>query len=629
MKKLFATVLAAVCLTSSGCAILKANPHEHEYENATLRNATCTEAALARLTCACGDTKTVTVGKPLGHAFENDSPSRIRICLREGCDEVVFPESEHKKDRTSQYSEELKNTLDGQYADLLATLNEVGRYAASEHSYQKDSALDKQYQTFKKVFKTYESGVSNLTLQYQYAAITYHTDIENAEATKKYNDAYQYNNVAKGNYNGLYQKIYDSAFREYFYHGWTEEKIQTTLQNYGGESNAEISALQNEIVELTLRYQQINPATDDELLTIYAQISENNKRIAQLKGYDDYMQYAYEKVYEREYAYTEVDAFYRYVVDYLSPAYVRLYERLDSAYASDEYTIEERREHDSIMNASFFTDYLSNKTVNDFMQTLTVQKGSATYSYADKMKTLFEQGDYYLGNDQGAYTWYLSREGAPILYFGESYRNAFTVTHEFGHYMNSLYNGGKVRAYDTLETHSQGLEMLFVAYLNGKLTPKVYELVKDRNIWDGLSTVMYSTSVNRFEQAIYTGEYSGVNDTVIMADGKITYDEYDYLYQSILKEMGLDGVLNHSYWRYATVERPCYYISYAISMACSLQFLVKAETEGLTAANEAYLKTITYTDTNASWNYKQVLQAAGVYAYDEEALYSSIASYIG
>ncbi len=628
MKKLFATALAAVCFTSSACAILTPNPHEHEYTNAMLSNATCTESAVARLTCACGDTKTVPVGEPLGHDFLDDAPSRIRFCLREGCGKTVMPDSEHKTDRTSAFGEEMKREMDGQYENLLSTLNEVGRYEANAHSYQKDSALDKKNQAFEADFKEYERAVSNLSLHYQYAAIAYHVDSKNAEAVQLYNDAYQYYNVAKNNYNGIYVKAYDSAFREYFYHGWTEEKIQNTLRQYGGYNDGTLTDLQNENVELTVRFQSIDPATNDDVLTIYDEFSKNNNQIALLLGYENYMEYAYEKVYAREYAYTDFDGFYDYVRRYLSPAYVRLNTRLTEAFASPDYTEAEKQEYNAVMGGSFFKDFIPNQTVNDFMQTLSVSKGETTYRYGERLENLFEQGDYYLGTYKGAYTWYLSKEGKPIVYFGETYQNPFTFTHEFGHYMNSVYNGGKIRAYDTLETHSQGLEMLYLAYLKEEITPSVYELVKAKNMWDGLTTIFYSTSVNRFEQAIYTGTYSGVNDEAIMADGKITYDEYDYLYKSILQELGVDGILRDNYWRFVTVKNPCYYISYAVSMACSLQFFVKAEAEGLAAASEAYLKTITYANDHAGWNYKQVLKGANLYTYDEEALFLSIAEYL-
>ena len=37
--------------------------------------------------------------------------------------------------------------------------------------------------------------------------------------------------------------------------------------------------------------------------------------------------------------------------------------------------------------------------------------------------------------------------------------------HEFGHYMNEIYNEDKYsQSFDLLETHSQGQEMLFMSY---------------------------------------------------------------------------------------------------------------------------------------------------------------------
>ena len=91
--------------------------------------------------------------------------------------------------------------------------------------------------------------------------------------------------------------------------------------------------------------------------------------------------------------------------------------------------------------------------------------------------------------------------------------------------------------------------------------------------------------------------------------------------------MGVGSQINPAYWRYVTIQAPCYYVSYAISALSVLQLHEMANTDSLEAATDAYLDLITYTDINPEMTTEKVLINAGMYSYSDERLYKALAEY--
>jgi oligoendopeptidase F len=160
-----------------------------------------------------------------------------------------------------------------------------------------------------------------------------------------------------------------------------------------------------------------------------------------------------------------------------------------------------------------------------------------------------------------------------------------------------------------------------------------HTLIETYSLVNMFYVVMAGMTIDAFEQAVYLNTYEGTNADVIMADGKITYDEYDLLYASISVDLGIDELFrSDSYWRYGmTISSPCYYISYAVSAINALQIYTVANTEGFDAAKDCYLKTITYIDTLEEDEYmplEEVLTYAGLNSYVDEDTHMKIANFI-
>ena len=251
-------------------------------------------------------------------------------------------------------------------------------------------------------------------------------------------------------------------------------------------------------------------------------------------------------------------------------------------------------------------------------------------SFSDCLNDLMVDGNMFRGSYEGAYVTYIRGVDLPIAYFGKGYDSANTIAHEFGHYMNEIYNDDQYeQSFDLLETHSQGQEMLFVHYAKTRLEGTGLELVETYNLLSSIQTIILATQVTCFEQAVYLDQYDGVNADVIMADGTITADEYDLLYSSISEHLGIDEAYRvDEYWRHVTIKSPCYYISYAVSGVNALQIYVDVIIKGYDAAKDSYLKLFTYTDVDPEMTTEEVLLYAGLLSYTNEQAFKNIAKFI-
>jgi oligoendopeptidase F len=179
--------------------------------------------------------------------------------------------------------------------------------------------------------------------------------------------------------------------------------------------------------------------------------------------------------------------------------------------------------------------------------------------------------------------------------------------------------------------HSQGNELLYLCYLkeNANMPEMTHSIVETHSLVNILYAVMAGMTIDAFEQALYLGAYSGTNADIIMADGKITYDEYDLLYKSVCIDFGVEEAMS-GYWRGGmTVQSPCYYVSYSVSAIAVLQLYEMANTDGFDVAKDAYLKLFTYVDEDWEMTMAEVLDYAGMLSYEDEQLYINLKNYLG
>ncbi len=679
MKKIIALILlVALTFSMVSCDFLpdelmsklngllggeQSTPHtEHEFvlDEKASKAPTCTSEGYEVYVCSCGE-KNESKLEPLGHEMKLSSKyigncdqtgsitykctrckkqeiepikptehewtasvesSRLVACTKPNCKAVKLPNDTGKYDEimTFTFGDEEKAELAAIHEEISTLLSSAAKYDAALHGYTEEGELAEAYAAAEKLYEDYTDLIFGAQDQYTVAMTLYYCDNKNKELEQIYNDMSDYYTGLVAKYYELSQPWYDSMFREFFFYGATEEEINAFLFDSNALANSEYTELKNRNDAIELEF--FNDRS--RLPELYEEFVANNNRIAEILGYDNYLEYAYADVYDRDYTYEDVAAFAEYVKEYIVPVYNKLYSAWSmlKLYGSDVLD-----DYNTGVRYSFFENVRANTIFNDYIDEMNMAFTSnpdKQISFSDALNDLAADGNLFRGTYQGAYVTYLSGSQVPLAYFGKGYDNMFTVAHEFGHYMNEIYNNSQYnQSYDLLEMHSQGHESLLLYYLEDEFVSAAYKGVRLQQMLNNVFIIVCALQVDTFEQAVYLNSYDGPNSDVIMADGKITADEYDLLYASIAKDFGIKAdYQQNNYWRGGmTITSPCYYVSYSISATVAIQVYVDAKNNGFEAAKESYLKLITYTDENPEMTMEEIIEYAGFLSYNDEQLY--------
>lgn len=427
--------------------------------------------------------------------------------------------------------------------------------------------------------------------------------------------------------------------------GLSENVDPDDIQYALGEGTGNASKIQEEIDNILSQYNNEITSENPNTTTIaglYEQLVNKNNQLAVLYGYDNYMTYAYKNVYNRNYTPTQTKAMSAFVKQYIVPLYTSINAKFETAYNAldgNDATDADINLYKGLMFDSLFTKTTSKyfDEVKDAIDLISnyfkYLDSSNDVMFYDAVEDLFKTGNYFVGQVEGAFTYYMPQVGNTILYFdntdyGEGYyhcySNSFTFVHEFGHYYENVHNltksGERPLSFDFCETQSQGNEMMFLTWLGSNTTAsKGYNAVKYSQLANMLQTVLNATAIDEFEQAVYTGSYEGYTT--------LNANNYQDLYDTICTKYGINDKENgNTYWMGVCFDNAAYYISYAMSALPSIEIYAKAVDKdgGLDVARTAYLTLF----TNASTDYNTVLAAAGLHNAFEEALYTELTNAI-
>ena len=613
----------------------------HDYTTASVVKPACNKAGSTRYICTrCSKMISETI-PATGHDIgEFEELSRLIYCRNSGCSYAYLPEGEgkYKEVIVYKFSDSDLDEFDRIFNELDEIITAAPAYDSTLHTYEEGSETHERYLVMEAKYEELYDVLEYVTSQYQIAQVEYHVDMGDAQNKEDFDYISKIRTDLVSRFYSFSQAIYDSMYRDYYYFGMTEEEIKAFIFESDAVSNPEYKALVDRNSEIEIEFNEIpDPSLSDKVPQLYAEFVENNKKIAELMGYDNYLEYAYSNVYDRDYSYQDVKAIADYVKEYIAPLYNNIFSRWNRITANLTQSDAAYIAYVTYVTDSFFANAKSNKQLNDYIDKMSFTSNpDKQISFSDELNNLMGDGNLFRGQYGGAYVTTLYGIDIPIAYFGNSsYSSSFTVAHEFGHYMNEIYSGGVYsQSFDLLEMHSQGNELLYLAYLNSRddvMNDIEFEMVQTYQMISMLDTIMNALAVDTFEQAIYTNSYEGKNADVIMADGKITADEYDLLYTSIISDFGGESYMTDTYWRYVTVLAPCYYVSYSVSALSVLQLYPMAN-ENFDAAKDAYLKLFTYVDTYESEDdyitTVEVLEYAGLYSFTDEELYVYIANNI-
>ncbi len=486
-----------------------------------------------------------------------------------------------------------------------------------------EAANPEDQEAFLKLYEEVEDQDFNeLMGQYMVVNIqnSMYTTYEDVQArmedmSKKYNDMLQ-------RLITMYDDIDESPFGEEFYKDWTQEEHDLAVRmakNYTDE----LSALRVEYDKLESEYQAL-PADGyflGKTSEMYVKAVDLNKQIAKISGYDNFMDYAYEMSYERDYSPEDVEQMRGYVIKYLVPILRPLLSRVQKL--NDKVSNDGK---DYMNYVAYSEATLAKLGVVPEMGTASISASGAVNEYLNTMgedmmakwQEMWEKNRYIVAfngdvSRNGAFSAYLYHVNYPMMYFGPGYQDMFTVIHEFGHSYAMTLSGSSDIPMDLAEVQSQGNEWLFLAFLKNKMTANAYEFMADYRLFSDLVNIVNCIAVNDFEAYVYSHD---ITDP----------EEYDKVMEQVLKDLGVYDLFIQiyanpvSYWHYVAIDNAGYYISYAMSLVPSITLYAEAMNDfDKAAASYLSLATVGEYDT-----FLGKLEAAGISSPFDEKTYQDI-----
>lgn len=337
---------------------------------------------------------------------------------------------------------------------------------------------------------------------------------------------------------------------------------------------------------------QVAKNTNAALGGIYLQMVELRKEIAKNADYDNYADYAYAEIYQRDYTQQEIRSFHQAVKENIVPLYNAIYELYYYESGNPVYVQD-------------YTGDIALDMIEPYIGQLSSELAEA-FSYM-REHGLYDSGFGEAKADAG-FTTMLDAYGAPFYFnapSGDLY-DFSTAIHEFGHYNNFYWqktgwNDGS-KSIDIAEVHSQGLELLFTNFYEDIFgSEEDAQAVQDYLLLNLCSAMITGCLYDELQQYVY-------------ATDNVTLDQINQEYCRLCKEYGQipeDDERTELYGWYQvphTFTSPCYYISYAVSAAGAFAFWLDAQ-EDYFAGVDKYLE---FTALDANYDFQESFETVGM-----------------
>lgn len=356
----------------------------------------------------------------------------------------------------------------------------------------------------------------------------------------------------------------------------------SALRSYIGEDKAaalvgydEQTDRQREITErvseLTLQYNALimeylsYDEETEKIGALYRELVDLHNEEAQIVGYKDYADYAYEASYGRDFTPDDAAALCEAVKPYARQYFGSLYYN-EATYAdfSADTDLTERE------LVGLVTQYMP-RVSDDAAKAAAYMEKHGLY-FMDSAERVSDLG----------FTTTLDQYNAPFIYlalYGDQ-NDIQSMFHEFGHYYDAYVNPVpdlllSVGSLDIFEIHSTGMEALSTGWYED-IYGEDANLARIRFLDSALYTVFSGCLFDEFQRVVY-------------ADPTLTPEQISQTFVTIARSYGLRsfGKEFSHYWMQVNhnFESPFYYISYAVSMLASLQIYEMAENDWAAAAD--------------------------------------------
>lgn len=259
---------------------------------------------------------------------------------------------------------------------------------------------------------------------------------------------------------------------------------------------------------------------------IFIELIKVRRLIADELGYSSYSELAYESM-GYDYSPDEMLALLDDIGQYVAP-------------------IASYLEH-SVFQSYFTTNVQPRVNTTAVINTLYEVYGKLGGDYKDAYSYMLQHGLYDIADESknrydGAFTIYLDTNASPYIFMTASgfVRDYTTLSHEFGHFLDSYVNNGVDASLSLSEISSQGLELLTLTGLKNNIPARNYSYLEYYTMFEYLNSVLLVQSFySTFEHMAYQLEYDEITENKLI---KIVEDAFTHIFGD---GMTIDGDLSY------------------------------------------------------------------------------------
>ena len=427
-------------------------------------------------------------------------------------------------------------------------------------------------------------------------------DLNDRKMQKNYTDAYNASIIAED----TSWFLYDEAYTKPSVLSEVVKDFYNSNYNIVAGPTYDVSSYRNRMNAIEHEFLQFNKeGTASDVHKLYTEYLKLSHKLAEGYGYDNYYEYATERIYRRDYGKKEREAFREYIREYVVPLCKRLqneYKEFDRTISRRDYNLSidyEKNRYDS-----FGEDYLFS-----YFDSLPGNAGLI-------MKNAFDGERILVGDRANSYdTAFVARVGnVPYCYFHHDSMDLTTMAHELGHYYaDTVTDPSLSRSQDIKEVHSEGSVMLMFRYLAEEIDSPAFDSFVAYALYEMAYQAVYSAIRDEFAEIMFS-DPDAPNFTIreidrVMEDLLEKYDATD------ISDRFTD--LQMTYWHRLGLRNPAYDISYAVSFVVVYQIYCNSG-EDYQAAAEQYCKIVNEMDLDSTF-VKTIENAGLISPFKKEA----------
>lgn len=361
---------------------------------------------------------------------------------------------------------------------------------------------------------------------YSLANIYYYQDLTDTKWAEEYN--YCLENVSEVDA-GIDQLLHalaqskrkeqleaDNYFGADFFDAYTGQSLWdeafTALMDQEMKLQSQYDALSAQAVAYPYYTEAFYDSIGLQMEQVLVDLVKVRKQIAAQAGYENYMQFAYDFYYDRDYAPEQAMAYLEDIRAQLAQLYVDLpygaWKALDEEWTTDQ--------------TFSYVESTADAMGGIIYQAFSVMKDGGYYDIA-----------YSPNKYNASFETYLQYYYVPFIFVnprGDGH-DPLAFVHEFGHFCNDYAASGTTCGIDVAEVFSQGMEYLSLFYADGG------EKLKEAVMASSLSTFVEQSAYASFEHQLYLLEEPTVENVRALYEktaesygfGELSYDSREYI----------------------------------------------------------------------------------------------------